>query len=89
MRHKNSERKRGQNRKVMGDVDWHVPIDTERAQVPAKALILGKLSVVSLNFEQFCSEDNPNCTCTFDEDEDGDLEVIVNPSCPVRGHSEM
>ncbi len=79
----------------MGDVDWHVRVDVERAQVPAKALILGKLSVVSLNFEQFCSEDNPNCTCTFDEDEDGDLEVIVNqmevivnPSCPVSGHSD-
>jgi len=31
----------------MGDVDWHVPIDVERAQVPAKALILGKLSKLS------------------------------------------
>ena len=47
MRHKNSKRKRGQHRKDMGDVDWHVPIDTERAQVPANASILGKVSKLS------------------------------------------
>ena len=35
-------------------------------------------------FEQFCSKDNRNCTCTFDDD--GDLEE-TNPTCPVSGHS--
>ena len=62
---------------------------TEGAQVPAKALRLGKLSKLSawsINFfEQFCSKDNPNCTCTFDED--GDLELI-NRMCPQSGHTD-
>ena len=31
------------------------------------------------------SHDNPECTCTFDDD--GDLEEI-NPECPVTGHSD-
>ena len=31
------------------------------------------------------SHDNPECTCTFDDD--GDLEEI-NPECPVTGHTE-
>jgi hypothetical protein len=30
-RHKSSQWKRGQNRQDMGDVDWHVPIDPDRA----------------------------------------------------------
>jgi hypothetical protein len=63
-----------------------VRVDAERAQVPAKVLILcklSKLSVWSLNFEQCCSEDNPKCTCTFDEY--GYLEE-ANPTCPVIGH---
>ena len=30
------------------------------------------------------SHDNPECTCTFDDD--GDLEEI-NPECPVAGHN--
>ena len=30
------------------------------------------------------SHDNPECTCTFDDD--GDLEEI-NPECPVTGHT--
>jgi hypothetical protein len=46
-RHKSSKWKRRQHRKDMGDVDWHVPIDAEGAQVPAKALTLGKLSKLS------------------------------------------
>ncbi len=39
----------------MGDVDWHVRVDAERAQVPAKALILGKLSKLSAWNTKFLS----------------------------------
>jgi hypothetical protein len=46
---------RGQTRQDMGDVDWHVPIDVERAQVPAKVLIIGELSKLSAWSTNFLS----------------------------------
>ena len=47
MRHKNSKRKRGPDTEDLEREDGSVRIDPERAQVPAKALILGKLSELS------------------------------------------
>jgi hypothetical protein len=37
-------------------------------------------------FEQFCSKDNRNCACIFDDY--GDLEE-ANPTCPVRGNKRI
>ena len=62
--------------------------DVERAQVPAKTLILGKLGDCVhgvLTFSKFCSKDNPNCTCTHGQNPWDDE---ANPRCPVTGHSD-
>jgi len=76
------------HRRVMGhrykQKSLHWPVTVDGSLVPAQ----GKPSKVSKWRPKLCRQDNPNCTCTH-EDDDGDPHYTANPTCPVVGHRSI
>jgi hypothetical protein len=63
----------------------HWPVTVDGSLVPAQ----GKPSKVSKWRPKLCRQDNPNCTCTHEDDDDGDAQYTANPTCPVLGHRRV